>query len=149
MKPFLNLNQHKQIPFFRIIYLESDANYTYVHTTTAKKALSSYTIGVLYKQLDKHMFYRANRKLVFNLHFVEEIWYDGEYVFLNLVTGKEVALSRRQSSLFKIFLKKNFGFKIPHRYETANVKILHLTEVRSTFKLNTQTQYCESPVGCL
>lgn len=118
--PFLHLNQHKQVPFLRIIYLESDANYTYVHTTSAKKILSSYSIGILHKQLDKYMFYRANRKLVFNLYFVEEIWYEGDYVFVNLSSDKHVAFSRRQSRLFKLFLKKNFGFKISHRQTRSN-----------------------------
>lgn len=113
--PFLHLSQQKQIPFFLIIYLESDANYTYVHTSTAAKSLSSYAIGNLYEQLDKRMFYRANRKLVFNLSFIDEVWYEGDYVYVNLRSGKNVVFSRRRSRHFKIFLRKNFDFKIPRR----------------------------------
>jgi hypothetical protein len=132
---YLRLNQHKQVPFQHIVYLESDANYTNVHTTFATKFLSSYTIGILYKRLGKTLFYRANRRLVFNLSFMDEVWYEGEYVFVNLSSGKHVALSRRQSSYFKDFLKFNFGYKIPYRHVRKGFDTLNNPDKNYAFTL--------------
>lgn len=119
--PLLHLNQKKQVPFFNITYLESDDNYTNVHTVSNTKILSSYTIGVLYQRLDQELFYRANRKLVFNLSFIGEIWYVGAYVYVTLLSGKRIEFSRRRSSQFKKFMKSNHGFKIPYRYSSKRL----------------------------
>lgn len=116
----LHLNQKKQIPFFNITYLESDANYTNVYTVSNTKILSSYTIGVLYQKLDQKRFFRANRRLVFNLKFVSEIWHEGAHVYVILRSGKRIEFSRRRSSHFKKFMKSNHGFKIPYRYPSKH-----------------------------
>lgn len=122
----LHINQHKEIPFIRIAYLESDLNYTNVYTVSETKVLSSYTIGVLYKRLDQKLFYRANRKLVFNLSFVDELWYEGEYVYLNLRSGKHIVFSRRRSRSFKKFMKANYKYKIAYRYPNKRSSAVYL-----------------------
>lgn len=80
---------------------ESEGNYVRVKFND-QKPLVLRSLNKLEEKLDPHVFFRANRKHIVNLRYVEKIdpWFSGG-LNVKMRTGEEVEVSRRQASRFK------------------------------------------------
>jgi len=80
---------------------ESEGNYVRVRFDV-NKPLVLRSLNNLEKKLDPHVFFRANRKQMINLSYVDKIepWFSGG-LNCTLTTGEVVEVSRRQALRFK------------------------------------------------
>ena len=90
---FVNLSD---VPLF-----ESEGNYVRVYFDNNKPLILK-SLNNLSNKLDEASFFRANRKFIINLNWVENIesWFNGG-LKVKLRSGQEVEISRRQASKFK------------------------------------------------
>lgn len=84
-----------------IVLLESEGNYTRL-LFRSNRPLLLRSLNYLQTRLDSRMFFRANRKQIINLNFIEAIhaWPNGGYL-VKLRGGFEVTMSRRQGQQFQ------------------------------------------------
>jgi DNA-binding LytR/AlgR family response regulator len=98
MKPndpqHLRINAEVKLEPHRIVYMQSAANYTYVHTFD-KRFLSSRTLKVLNDRLLTGSFLKIRRGLIVNSLYIAEINDDKYDPFVQLISGKRFAISRR------------------------------------------------------
>lgn len=89
------------VPVKSIRLLESEGNYTRIHFDDNKPQLFR-SLTAMEDRLDAKHFFRANRKQVINLAWVEGIepWFSGGLLVL-LKGGIKVELSRRQAQEFR------------------------------------------------
>lgn len=89
------------VPVKNIRLLESEGNYTRVHFDDNKPQLFR-SLTAMEERLDPKHFFRANRKQVINLAWVEGIepWFSGG-LLVRLKGGLKVELSRRQAQDFR------------------------------------------------
>jgi two-component system LytT family response regulator len=80
---------------------ESDGNYIKVFFDQQKPMIHK-SLNALDKKLDDHSFFRASRKHIVNLSWVENIesWFNGG-LLVKLKGGDKIEVSRRQASKFK------------------------------------------------
>jgi len=90
---FVNL---ADVPMF-----ESEGNYVRVYFDKNKPLILK-SLNNLSNKLDEASFFRANRKFIINLNWVESIenWFNGG-LMVKLKNGEKVEISRRQASKFK------------------------------------------------
>jgi len=90
---FVNLSD---VPMF-----ESEGNYVRVYFD-GNKPLILKSLNNLSNKLNEASFFRANRKFIINLNWVESIenWFNGG-LMVKLKNGEKVEISRRQASKFK------------------------------------------------
>ncbi|MCH2230328.1 MAG: LytTR family DNA-binding domain-containing protein [Crocinitomicaceae bacterium] len=81
--------------------LESDGNYVKVHFGT-NRPLILRSLNSFEEKLDQEYFFRANRKFIINLDWIEKVenWFNGG-LQVELRTGEKVEISRRQAIRFK------------------------------------------------
>jgi two-component system LytT family response regulator len=84
-----------------IVLLESEGNYTRLYFG-ANRPLVLRSLNYLEERLDAALFFRASRKHILNLKFIEAIdaWANGGFL-VKLKGGSEVEMSRRQAQKFK------------------------------------------------
>lgn len=89
------------VPVKNIRLLESEGNYTRLHFDDQKPQLFR-SLTAMEERLDARHFFRANRKQVINLAWVEglEPWFSGG-LLVKLKGGSKVELSRRQAQDFR------------------------------------------------
>ena len=89
------------VPVKNIRLLESEGNYTRLHFDDHKPQLFR-SLTAMEERLDSKHFFRANRKQVINLAWVEDIepWFSGG-LLVKLKGGIKVELSRRQAQDFR------------------------------------------------
>jgi two-component system LytT family response regulator len=89
------------VPVKNIRLLESEGNYTRLHFDDQKPQLFR-SLTAMEERLDARHFFRANRKQVINLAWVEGIepWFSGG-LLVKLKGGLKVELSRRQAQDFR------------------------------------------------
>jgi len=89
------------VPVRSIRLLESEGNYTRIHFDDHKPQLFR-SLTAMEERLDAKHFFRANRKQVINLAWVEGIepWFSGG-LLVRLKGGLKVELSRRQAQDFR------------------------------------------------
>jgi len=82
-------------------YFESDGNYIKVYFENFKPMIHK-SLNALEEKLDKRSFFRASRKHIVNLSWVEGIepWFNGG-LMVKLKGGDKVEVSRRQAAKFK------------------------------------------------
>ncbi|WP_375584597.1 LytR/AlgR family response regulator transcription factor [Cyclobacterium xiamenense] len=80
---------------------ESDGNYIKVYFETNKPMIHK-SLNALDERLDEKAFFRASRKHIINLSWVESIepWFNGGLV-VTLKGGERIEVSRRQAARFK------------------------------------------------
>ena len=90
---FVNLSD---VPMF-----ESEGNYVRVYFDKNKPLILK-SLNNLSNKLDEVSFFRANRKFIINLNWVDSIenWFNGG-LMVKLKNGEKVEISRRQASKFK------------------------------------------------
>lgn len=81
--------------------LESEGNYTRVHFEGAQPQLFR-SLNAMEERLDPRSFFRANRREIINLAWIEKIepWFSGG-LLVHLQGGAKVELSRRQAQEFR------------------------------------------------
>lgn len=84
--------------------LESEGNYVKVHFGS-NRPLILRSLNSFEEKLDPNCFFRANRKFIINLDWVEKVenWFNGG-LRVELSTGDKVDISRRQAIRFKEML---------------------------------------------
>lgn len=83
----------------KIVFCESEGNYTNVHFNDGKKVLMSKTLKILEDALDKGYFMRINQSFVINLNHVAKFERDaGGFVIMS--NGKEVPISKSKRAEF-------------------------------------------------
>ena len=80
---------------------ESEVNYVRVFFKNYKPLILK-SLNNLEKKLDETTFFRANRKFIINLKWIESIenWFSGG-LLVKLKGGETVEVSRRQAARFK------------------------------------------------
>jgi two-component system LytT family response regulator len=80
---------------------ESVGNYAKVYFSTNKPLILK-SLNALEGRLDEHVFFRANRKHIINLHWIEKIepYFNGG-LLVELKGGEKIEISRRQTVKFK------------------------------------------------
>jgi len=80
---------------------ESVGNYAKVYFSTHKPLILK-SLNALEDRLDEHVFFRANRKHIINLHWIEKIepYFNGG-LLVELKGGEKIEISRRQTVKFK------------------------------------------------
>ena len=81
--------------------LESEGNYTRVHFDGAQPLLFR-SLNAMEERLDGKVFFRANRRQVINLEWIDTIepWFSGG-LLVQIKAGPKVELSRRQAQEFR------------------------------------------------
>jgi two-component system, LytTR family, response regulator len=81
--------------------LESEGNYTRVHFESAQPQLFR-SLNAMEERLDPKYFFRANRRQIINLAWIDKIepWFSGG-LLVHLKGGAKVELSRRQAQDFR------------------------------------------------
>jgi two-component system LytT family response regulator len=85
----------------QIRLLESEGNYTRVHFGDAQPQLFR-SLNAMEERLDAKYFFRANRRQIINLAWIDKIepWFSGG-LLVHLKGGAKVELSRRQAQEFR------------------------------------------------
>jgi two-component system LytT family response regulator len=85
----------------QIRLLESEGNYTRVHFDEAQPQLFR-SLNAMEERLDPKYFFRANRRQIINLSWIEKIepWFSGG-LLVQLKGGAKIELSRRQAQEFR------------------------------------------------
>jgi two-component system, LytTR family, response regulator len=85
----------------KVRLFESDGNYIKVYFDNYKPMIHK-SLNALDERLDDKVFFRANRKHMINLNWVENIepWFNGG-LMVSLQGGEKVEVSRRQATRFK------------------------------------------------
>lgn len=85
----------------KIRLLESEGNYTRVHFDEAQPQLFR-SLNAMEARLDAKSFFRANRRQIINLTWIEKIepWFSGG-LLVQLKGGAKIELSRRQAQEFR------------------------------------------------
>lgn len=85
----------------KVRLFESDGNYIKVYFDNQKPMIHK-SLNALDERLDDRVFFRANRKHMINLDWVEKIepWFNGG-LMVTLQGGEKVEVSRRQATRFK------------------------------------------------
>lgn len=85
----------------KVRMLESEGNYVKVHFDQFRPLILR-SLGSFEERLDPDYFFRANRKFIINLKWVEKIenWFNGGLI-VELKTGEKVEISRRQAIRFR------------------------------------------------
>jgi two-component system LytT family response regulator len=80
---------------------ESVGNYAKVYFSSNKPLILK-SLNSLEERLDEHVFFRANRKHIINLHWIEKIepYFNGG-LLVELKGGEKIEISRRQTVKFK------------------------------------------------
>ena len=81
--------------------MESEGNYTRVHFGDAQPQLFR-SLNAMEERLDPRCFFRANRRQIINLAWIDRIepWFSGS-LLIHLKGGLKVELSRRQAQAFR------------------------------------------------
>lgn len=81
--------------------LESEGNYTRVHFENAQPQLFR-SLNAMEERLDPKYFFRANRRQIINLAWIDKIepWFSGG-LLVHLKGGAKIELSRRQAQEFR------------------------------------------------
>ncbi len=89
------------IELSKVRMLESEGNYVKVHFDQFRPLILR-SLGSFEERLDPDYFFRANRKFIINLKWIEKIenWFNGGLI-VELKTGEKVEISRRQAIRFR------------------------------------------------
>jgi two-component system LytT family response regulator len=97
----LRLNSKNQINTDDIVYLQSDWNYTNVHTVDNRIILSSFTLKILEKRIFDKAFIRINRGSLVNIKHISKIKDNGRGGEATMQNGSILPISRRKLTMVK------------------------------------------------
>jgi two-component system, LytTR family, response regulator len=84
-----------------LVLLESEGNCTRLYFGRSRPMMAR-SLNYMEEHLDPAMFFRANRRTIINLTYVESIepWINGGF-FVRLTSGQEIVVSRRRGRMLK------------------------------------------------
>ncbi|WP_162426600.1 LytR/AlgR family response regulator transcription factor [Pontibacter pudoricolor] len=97
----------KTIPVEDVSYFWAEDGVVFLFTRQGKRFIINYTLDQLEEQLDKTVYFRANRQLIVHIHAVQEVhsYFKGRLTLqLHPALDKEVIISRSKASEFKLWL---------------------------------------------
>jgi len=97
----LRLTSRNIIPTNNIIYLQSDWNYTIIHTLDNSKYISGFTLKILEKRLSDNSFLRINRGLLINSQHIRQLSSVKKEAFVLMENGEVLPVSRRKYNFLK------------------------------------------------
>ncbi len=103
----LYLTRRQQIETDKILYLESEVNYTNIYTTSKSRILAALTLGVIQARLDTQCFLRVNRSYIINLSHLSAYRHENNKLIIRLHGGKEFTASRRRVKAFQNIFKES------------------------------------------
>jgi two-component system LytT family response regulator len=90
------------VPLREVSLMVSEGNYVRLHWGTSRPLLAR-PLASLEQRLDPGRFFRANRRQIINLDFIESVEGGvGGQLHVQLRDGPEIEISRRQARLFKL-----------------------------------------------
>lgn len=89
------------IPKEEILYLESDWNYTNVHTLDKRKHISGFTLKFLEKRISDKSFLRINKGLLINRQYIRQVSSMQKEAFVLLTNGQVLPVSRRKYRILR------------------------------------------------
>ena len=90
----LKINAETRLDQQNILYLQSDVNYTFVHTYD-KVFLSSRTLKILSARINSTSFIKIHRGLLVNTQYIANLNDDKHDPFVVLISGQKLPVSRR------------------------------------------------------
>ena len=102
----LRLTGKNFIPTCEIIYLQSDWNYTVIHTINSRKHISGFTLKIWEERIHNNAFLRINKGLLINRQYIKEVSLLDKEKFLCLTNGSILPISRRKYKEFKTYFDK-------------------------------------------
>jgi two-component system LytT family response regulator len=92
------------VPLHEVSLIVADGNYVRLHWRDVRPLLGR-PLSSLEERLDPHRFFRANRRQIINVEFIESVepGTSGQ-LHVQLRNGPEVEISRRQARVFKTLM---------------------------------------------
>lgn len=103
----LRLNGRNRIPMEEILYLESDWNYTNVHTLDNRKHTSGFTLKILEKRISDKAFLRINKGLLINCLYISQVSSMKKDAFVLMTNGQILPVSRRKYKILRESLENS------------------------------------------
>jgi two-component system LytT family response regulator len=91
-----------------IVYLEADINYTIFHFYNGKKTISPTTLKQHADKESLRHFLRVHRSFLLNPQYIIGLRREGKKVSIQMINGKELAVSRRKKPVIKHLKKWKF-----------------------------------------
>ena len=91
----IRLGWHNTIDPDTILFMRADSNYTQVHLNNGTMILSSTTLGSLAKRLPAYQFFRPNRSMLVNLHYM--VNFEKDTCSIKLTNNEIIKISRRRT----------------------------------------------------
>ncbi len=92
----LYLTRHQQIDINEIMYLESESNYTVIHTSDEHKTIASQTLNTVHSNINYERFIRVNRSNILNIEYVSTFGLENNKLIVKLENGQQFVASRRR-----------------------------------------------------
>jgi two-component system LytT family response regulator len=92
----LYLTRHQQIEVNDIMYLQSESNYTLIHTINKHKTISSQTLHLVHSSIEYDTFIRINRSYILNIEHISTYSLENNKLILKLSNGEKFTASRRR-----------------------------------------------------
>lgn len=92
----LYLTRRHQIEVNEIMYLQSESNYTLIHTTNKLKAIASQTLHLIHSSIDYDNFIRISRSHILNIEYISTYSLEKNKLTLKLSNGEKFTASRRR-----------------------------------------------------
>lgn len=92
----LYLTRRHQIEVNEIMYLQSESNYTLIHTTDKLKMVASQTLHLIHSSIDYDNFIRISRSHILNIEYISTYCLENNKLTLKLSNGEKFTASRRR-----------------------------------------------------
>lgn len=92
----LYLTRRQQIEVDEIMYLQSESNYTLIHTINKPKTLASQTLHLIHSSMDYDNFVRISRSHILNIEYISAYSLENNKLTLKLSNGEKFIASRRR-----------------------------------------------------
>jgi two-component system LytT family response regulator len=105
----ITIDRHLTVRPSQILMLRADINYTHILMNDGSSILSSRTLGIFERRLFSQSFFRPNRSVIVNLHYVVD--FQKEASTIRMGNNESIIISRRR---VKSFLKKTGSISHTH-----------------------------------
>lgn len=103
----LYLTRRQQVEIDKILYLESESNYTLIYTISTPKIVAALTLGTILERLDSNNFIRLSRSHIINLSYLSAYRHENNKLIIKLCDGHEFTASRRRVKAFQNIFKES------------------------------------------
>lgn len=103
----ISINRNDEIALDEILYLQSDVNYTAIHTINRERLVVSRTLGVMENRINEQSFIRISNSHLVNLSFIISCRKDDRRLIVRLNDGQEFHVSRRRVGVIRELIRKS------------------------------------------